>query len=149
MQRLWLLCAVLTSLAQPVSVNPSRIAGPTAAALETDAQQFKRVPHNLQANIAESHQWKPNPYVRRGPRQGVLFIPKPSTTPLSSYFTTKIATGRRCADDFDCMRVLGQVCKRGKRGSTGNCQCPESTPVHLTDEAQPRCVAGAQIYASR
>ncbi|XP_054929766.1 uncharacterized protein [Dermacentor andersoni] len=103
----------------------------------------------LHTNIAESHQWKPNPYVRRGPRQGVLFIPKPSTTPLSSYFTTKIATGKRCADDFDCMRVLGQVCKRGKRGSTGNCQCPESTPVHLTDEAQPRCVAGAMTHASR
>ncbi|XP_070391515.1 microtubule-associated protein futsch-like isoform X2 [Dermacentor albipictus] len=107
---------------------------------------FKEPVSRLHTNIAESHQWKPNPYVRRGPRQGVLFMPKPSTTPLSSYFTTKIATGKRCADDFDCMRVLGQVCKRGKRASTGNCQCPESTPVHLTDEAQPRCVAARHIF---
>ncbi|XP_075734579.1 uncharacterized protein LOC142775927 [Rhipicephalus microplus] len=152
MQHLRLLCALLAALAQPAAsaTNSKRTAGPTAAAASaTDSQLFKQVPRNLQANIAESHEWKPNPYVRRGPRQGVLFLPKSSTTPSSSYFTTKIVTGKRCADDFDCMRVLGQVCKRGKRGSTGYCQCPESTPVHLPDEAQPRCVAGALTHASQ
>ncbi|KAL3185521.1 hypothetical protein MRX96_029088 [Rhipicephalus microplus] len=150
MQHLRLLCALLAALAQPAARRHKLEAYPldptAAAAPATDSQLFKQVPRNLQANIAESHEWKPNPYVRRGPRQGVLFLPKSSTTPLSSYFTTKIVTGKRCADDFDCMRVLGQVCKRGKRGSTGYCQCPESTPVHLPDEAQPRCVAARHIF---
>ncbi|XP_077557793.1 uncharacterized protein LOC144173162 isoform X1 [Haemaphysalis longicornis] len=91
----------------------------------------------------DSHEWKPNPYVRRRPKQGILFLPKPTTSPAPSYFTPKIAGGKRCADDFDCMHVLGQVCKRRRRGNTGNCECPDSTPVKLEDEAQPRCVAGA------
>ncbi|XP_077519449.1 uncharacterized protein LOC144129296 [Amblyomma americanum] len=145
MRRLCLLSALLATLAQPGSVDARHIGGP-ATGLATNAQQFKRVPHNVQADVGESREWKPNLYVRRGPRQGVLFMPKPSTTPLWSYFTTKIATGKRCADDFDCMRVLGQICKRGKRGSSGNCQCPESTPVHLADETQPRCVAARHIF---
>ncbi|XP_077557794.1 uncharacterized protein LOC144173162 isoform X2 [Haemaphysalis longicornis] len=150
MQRLrLLLCALVATLVQHGTAAPGHIGHEPEPAEATDVLQFKRVPHNLKPDIEESHEWKdshewkPNPYVRRRPKQGILFLPKPTTSPAPSYFTPKIAGGKRCADDFDCMHVLGQVCKRRRRGNTGNCECPDSTPVKLEDEAQPRCVAGA------
>ncbi|XP_064483345.1 uncharacterized protein LOC135396251 [Ornithodoros turicata] len=111
-----------------------------------DTLQSKQPPRNLEVDIEESPQWQMENSVRkRRGREGILFIPKPTPSPAPTYYTADQAAGKRCSDDFDCMRVLGQVCKLPKRASTGTCQCPESTPVRVTEHGQPRCVSARQI----
>ncbi|XP_064465221.1 uncharacterized protein LOC135394858 [Ornithodoros turicata] len=127
---------------QTVSSKPLRR---KAADLEMDAPQLKRPPHIFKTDIQESLQWRmENSAGKRQAREEVLFVHKP--TPAPTYYTAKHKTSKRCSDDFDCMRVLGQVCNIEKQGSTGTCQCPDSTPVHVVEHDQPRCVSARLIF---
>ncbi|XP_064465226.1 uncharacterized protein LOC135396207 isoform X2 [Ornithodoros turicata] len=127
---------------QTVSSKPLRR---KAADLEMDAPQLKRPPRIFKTDIQESLQWRmENSAGKRQAREEVLFVHKP--TPAPTYYTAKHKTSKRCSDDFDCMRVLGQVCNIEKQGSTGTCQCPDSTPVHVVEHDQPRCVSARLIF---
>lgn len=109
--------------------------------------QFRRPPHNLKTDIQESHQWKLEKYGRRKPREGILFFPKPTSAgTVGNHHAAAQGSGKRCADDFDCMRVLGQVCKVNRWGTAGNCQCPDNMPVRITERGQPRCVPARLIF---